>query len=188
MGNIDFNDYFYYDETSPSCLRWKVDRMAGRPRTVKVASAGEACIRMDGKGYYQVRVLGKATGSHRVVWSLHHGVIPEGLHVDHIDRCTTNNKLENLRLVSPSQNMQNMSFKRNNVSGVTGVAFYDNGAGCVVARASWTEGRRTRVKGFAVRKFGLLPAWAMAIAYREAVISRLNSQGADYTATHGIAK
>lgn len=22
----NWSDYFYYDETSPSCLRWKVDR------------------------------------------------------------------------------------------------------------------------------------------------------------------
>ena len=25
-----YEDYFYYDETSPTCLRWKVEKLSGK--------------------------------------------------------------------------------------------------------------------------------------------------------------
>ena len=31
---MKFEDYFYYDETSPTFLRWKIDRYAGRKKNV----------------------------------------------------------------------------------------------------------------------------------------------------------
>ncbi len=41
--------------------------------------------------------------------------------IDHIDRNKTNNKLENLRLVSAVLNRRNSSIRQKNKSGVTGV-------------------------------------------------------------------
>jgi hypothetical protein len=43
----------------------------------------------------------------RQIWIWHHGDIPDGLLVDHIDRNPFNNRIENLRLAHPVQNQWN---------------------------------------------------------------------------------
>ena len=40
---MKFEDYFYYDETSPTFLRWKVDRYSGRKRNVLKFKKGDVC-------------------------------------------------------------------------------------------------------------------------------------------------
>ena len=46
---------------------------------------------------------------HRAVWEFHNGKIPAGMVIDHIDRNTDNNQIENLRCVSQSENNRNIS-------------------------------------------------------------------------------
>lgn len=46
---------------------------------------------------------------HRAVWEYHYGEIPEGMVIDHIDRNTDNNQIENLRCVTQSENNKNIS-------------------------------------------------------------------------------
>lgn len=41
---------------------------------------------------------------HRLVWMAFNGTIPDGMQVNHIDECKTNNKLENLNLMTPKEN------------------------------------------------------------------------------------
>lgn len=59
---------------------------------------------------------------HRGVFLYHHGYLPE--HVDHIDRDTTNNRIENLRPATNAQNQYNGHRKINNRSGAKGVVFH----------------------------------------------------------------
>ena len=59
--------------------------------------------------------------AHRVIWEMHHGAIPDGIEVDHIDGCGTNNRLENLRLVSSSGNKKNRKVGCRNKSGYHGI-------------------------------------------------------------------
>ena len=49
---------------------------------------------------------------HNLVWECENGPIPEGLTVDHIDRCRTNNSIENLRLATLTQQHINKSHAR----------------------------------------------------------------------------
>ena len=46
-------------------------------------------------------------GAHRLVWETWIGAIPEGLQIDHINRDRKDNRLENLRLVTPKGNSNN---------------------------------------------------------------------------------
>lgn len=47
--------------------------------------------------------------AHRLVWNIHYGAIPEGMVVDHINGDKLDNRIENLRLATKSQNAQNSS-------------------------------------------------------------------------------
>ena len=49
------------------------------------------------------------------------------------------------------------------------------------------EGKQCK-KSYSVKKFGLLPAFKMAVVERNRQIDLLNSQGAGYSSTHGKQK
>lgn len=75
----------------------------------------------DSQGYRRVRVLGRCWASHRLAWSLHYGEEPAGI-IDHINGVRDDNRIQNLRIVTPSENTQNMhSVRSDNETGVTGV-------------------------------------------------------------------
>lgn len=76
-----------------------------------------------GNGYRMVTVSGKKHLTHRVIWEMINGRIPDGFEIDHIDGNRSNNRIENLRLVTRSQNNKNKSIQSNNTSGVTGVTW-----------------------------------------------------------------
>lgn len=97
---MKLSDYFYYDPSVPSCLRNKITRSSTQ---LKDQIQGT----LNNRGYWQVQHQKKTTVQHRIVWELHFGPIPEGKVLDHIDRDKANNRIENLRCVSQSENMTN---------------------------------------------------------------------------------
>lgn len=58
-------------------------------------------------GYVHVHSNGKELYGHRIVWEAFNGEIPEGMEIDHINTDRSDNRLENLRLVSSSENKRN---------------------------------------------------------------------------------
>lgn len=70
-------------------------------------------------GYMLARLAGKKYLVHRLVFLMFNGYLPE--YVDHIDGNCLNNKTENLREATFSQNKQNTLKYKNNTSGVKGV-------------------------------------------------------------------
>lgn len=65
-------------------------------------------------------VLGVHLAAHRVVWALHFGSWPAEW-IDHINGDPGDNRLCNLRTVTPEANARNARRSRRNKSGVTGV-------------------------------------------------------------------
>lgn len=92
-------ELFTYDESSPSCLRWREDRAQMK--------AGDVAGYLDGKGYYRVMVAGRSLKAHGIVFEMLVGEIPYELSIDHIDRDPSNNRVANLRLVTHRQNHRN---------------------------------------------------------------------------------
>lgn len=74
-------------------------------------------------GYRQIQLYGVFIPTHRLAWILHHGAWPDG-GIDHIDHNFSNNRIKNLRVVTPLENQRNRTKNRNNLSGITGV-FWD---------------------------------------------------------------
>ena len=62
-------------------------------------------------GYRQFRFDGTLALEHRAIWELHNGPIPDGLDIDHINRDRSDNRIENLRLATRSQNCHNTEGK-----------------------------------------------------------------------------
>jgi hypothetical protein len=56
-------------------------------------------------GYVQLsKAINGTRLEHRIVWEQHNGPIPKGMHIHHIDGVKTNNNIDNLSLVTPTQN------------------------------------------------------------------------------------
>lgn len=73
--------------------------------------------------YRRVYYKGKDWRAHRLIWEMHYGKIPEGMFIDHINGNGLDNRLENLRLATQSQNACNRKQNKNNTSGYKGVVY-----------------------------------------------------------------
>lgn len=94
--------YLAIDPASPTGLTW-----LGHPsKTHATRFTGKPAGNIDSNGRYQTQVQGKNLFNHRIVFFLHHGAWPVG-EVDHIDGDRLNNRPDNLRDVTRSENEQN---------------------------------------------------------------------------------
>lgn len=88
-------------------------------------------------GYVRVLIGGRGFAAHRLVYIWNIGEIPAGLEMDHIDGNRRNNRLENLRLVTKSQNARNRRRRSNNTSGAVGISYMARnnawGASCTIS-------------------------------------------------------
>lgn len=73
-------------------------------------------------GYWQIRYNKKLYYSHRLAYLAMEGKYPDGV-VDHIDRDGLNNRWDNLRSVSHSENHLNTNKPINNTSGCKGIYY-----------------------------------------------------------------
>lgn len=58
---------------------------------------------LNSKGYLRTSVKGVQLLVHRLIWIWHHGSIPEGVEVDHVNRDKADNRIENLQLLPLKQ-------------------------------------------------------------------------------------
>lgn len=82
------------------------------------AKAGTIAGHLDDDGYLQMSFDNKTIKLHRIIWALHYGTMPKR-EIDHINRIKTDNRISNLREVTRSQNVRNVSPR--GATGVVGV-------------------------------------------------------------------
>jgi hypothetical protein len=75
-------------------------------------------------GYRIISVHGRQYKVHRLMFLYHHGYIPE--FIDHINGIKDDNRIENLREATRTQNYQNRFVQKNNTFGVKGVSKQKN--------------------------------------------------------------
>lgn len=73
------------------------------------------------RGYIKVKIKQKGHFAHRIIFLWHHGYCPEI--IDHIDGNRANNKIENLRPATKSENCTNQKVRSTNKSGTKGVSW-----------------------------------------------------------------
>jgi hypothetical protein len=72
-------------------------------------------------GYLKTLINRKPFRLHRIIFMMHHGYLPE--FIDHIDGNPANNRIENLRPATASQNNLNRGKHKRNTSGYKGVTW-----------------------------------------------------------------
>lgn len=94
---------------------WKVNR--GR-----LAKAGQLAGCPDRQGYICMKILGGTYKAHRVAWLVVYGRWPHS-QIDHINGVPGDNRISNLREVSPQQNAENRRITHNQSAGTKGVTY-----------------------------------------------------------------
>jgi hypothetical protein len=96
---------------------------ASRPDEKTQHLVGKPCFRSkNNRGYHQGGILGRKFTAHRVAWAIHYGSWPVG-EIDHINGDRGDNRIANLRDVTPQENRRNMR-PRASKSGIMGVYWY----------------------------------------------------------------
>lgn len=171
------DEWLYYDESSPTCLRWKKDKFVGKyfnvHRLVKDAPAGNRGQRRSTLMLENIRYA-----VHHVVWWLIHRETIGDKIIDHIDGDPFNNRVSNLRLVAQVFNSRNLKKSKLNTSGVTGVGLHQG----KYWKAFWYENGRLMCKYFPITDDN---SFEKAVKYRERKLQELNELGYGYTERHG---
>jgi hypothetical protein len=108
-------------------------------------------------GYARIEIDGITYRSHRLAWLYCYGQTPE-FFIDHIDGNKNNNRLENLRECTNSENMKNQGVRVTNTSGYKGVSWHKRD--CKWAAFARINGRLKHLGYFETPK-------AASIAYNE---------------------
>ena len=198
MSMYNFDKYFYYDESSITCIRRKYIH----PYDKRNKLNEPAGYLHESSGYFCVSIGNRSFQISRVVWVLFNGEIQDGFVIDHINGDIKDNKISNLRAVSIAENTRNRSSRKNKrqiiIDGKiiiddlpTGITKKTN-CNSLVARVSvFSEENiepRLIQKSFNAKtndKHGYDEALQMAIAWRKSMIDQLNKQGAGYSDRHG---
>lgn len=94
-----FQDYFEIDPKAKYGLVWKINGRRiwpGKEAGSKAPQTGYICIRLNKNNYFV----------HRVVYALQYGTCPGDMQINHKDGNKQNNKVENLELVTGSENVR----------------------------------------------------------------------------------
>ncbi len=106
-----------------SGLKWKVSR-----GTAKAGSWAGRVWKGEKSGkltkYWMVRIDSKDYFASRIIYFMAHGVDPYPMEVDHKDRNSLNNAIDNLRLGDRRLQIQNQRTRSSNTSGVKGVQWH----------------------------------------------------------------
>lgn len=179
------SQFVYYDETSPTCLRWKCwNKQRGKHRR----DAGDVAGYLNSTEQlkrYKVSIKGRELMVHRVVCVLHGYDLPRNMVVNHIDCNPLNNKIDNLEVVTQKENSRKSKIhltgqNSKSESGIVGVFInnkdYADGRKRNEVSAYWEdENGDRRYKVFNIDKYGLEEAIRLAAEYRQMMFEKINS-------------
>jgi len=183
--NKDWGEYFKLDVLSQSGLV-RIRNKVGKD--IEGYVVGYRKFDENGeKDSWRLQFKDKTYQIHRIIWVLTYGSISPDLVIDHLDGDPFNNKIGNLQLKTPADNLRNQRLRKTNTTGVTGVSrVTTNKNPQQYYVATWVDlDGKAKSKYFSILKLGESEARALATTYREQQILRLTIEGANYTERHG---
>lgn len=117
---------------------WKVRRN-------QRATAGSEAGHREAKGYVSICIDGNDFKAHRLAWLYVHGCWPKN-QIDHKNQAKHDNRIDNLRDATQSENLANTNLRTTNTSGFKGVHF-DTRAGKWRAQIC-VDGKRVNLGSF----------------------------------------
>lgn len=99
-------------EPSTGIFTWKMSRGGW--------GAGRRAGQLQWDGYVRIGVDGAQYPAHHLAWLFVHGELP--VRIDHENRNRSDNRIDNLRPASQSQNIANSGLRSTNTSGLKGVS------------------------------------------------------------------
>lgn len=129
------SEYFDYKD---GALYWK--NVAHKNQNHLI---GQKAGFMHSTGYRHITWFGKKHKAHRLIFLLVHGYMPK--EIDHINGDRQDNRIENLREVTRSENQFNKAMCSNNTSGFRGVNWHKHSKSWVVRVC--TKGK-TKILGY----------------------------------------
>lgn len=171
----DWNDVFTYDESSPSCLRWKHGN--GQQNQSKRGVCGVAgYVNSNGKyKRYKVSYKGTEYLAHRIIYQMFRKDICSDLVINHIDADPLNNKISNLEMVTTAENNRKtekqvyqadeIGIRETNCNGsLSAHVYYSNINGKKIS------------KKFNYSTYGKDTAWFLARKYREDMVKLIEQE------------
>lgn len=175
----ELNSHVYYDESSPTKLRWNKDvplpnggikYMVGDVAGSFHKVSGRGVINLSGVNYYISRIVCEL-----------HGLSPRGLLVDHINGDCSDDRFSNLRTTTPTGNARNCVKPSRSNTGFVGV--YDN-LKAMVFTVSYRENGVSKTKRFNYSADNKEEILADAVKYRMDIISQMNGTPLAYSDRH----
>ena len=115
MTQDELKEILDYDPET-GIFRWKVSKN-------QHAKIGEVAGTLHPSGYRYVKINEKPYPEHRLAWLYVYGKWPEDM-IDHINGFKDDNRIENLREATRSENFCNRTKYNNNTSGIKGVCWH----------------------------------------------------------------
>lgn len=182
--SIPWKEIVYYDESSPTFLRYVKGNRTINPKNQRNANdiAGNR-----NKKYSSIKYGKDSWVIHRIVWILHNDTIPEAVVINHIDFDTHNNCISNLEVCTFRQNLcrtqvaNKRSFNVRNKSGVNGVyecIKYNGYREYKYANVTWKDPEgKVKNKLFSYDKYTKEVAWKLAVEFRQDIELQLKLEG-----------
>jgi len=112
------------------------------------------------KGYLFISVLNHSMREHRAIFLWHYGWLPEI--IDHINCCKTDNRIENLRAATNSENLCNRAAQKNSTTKLKNIYFHGSSY------------RVQIIKNNVLHRFGPYKDLSSAVAARNNAIKSLH--------------
>lgn len=190
--NVDWKKWFRLDSKSPSGLVWTITRYSAYGKKLEIWDGKPAGTLKDvkNKDNKAWEVVVQIDENHRHHFKIHRiikclvGEKVNGFVIDHINGDSSDNTLSNLRITTQTINSRNRDMHPSSRFGMAGIGFIDDKKGNYYFSSNYSVDGKKHSMCFAVKKLGLMEAYAKAVAFRLMKLEELNDQGYGYTNRH----